>query len=69
MRMLEQMLTEGCAGFSEDDLVQLRSVLEEAEIFCIDNVSEYLFAQTDQEIWDTLFKDRGPLMIKPHLLP
>jgi hypothetical protein len=25
--------------------------------------------KTDQEIWDTLFKDRGPLMIKPHLLP
>ena len=57
------MLTEGCAGFSGDDLVQLRSDLEEAEIFCIDNVSEYLFAQTDQEIWDV--KEHFPCLAPP----
>ena len=25
--------------------------------------------KSDKEIWDALLKDRGPLMIKPHLLP
>ena len=25
--------------------------------------------KSDKEIWDALLKDRGPLMLKPHLLP
>ena len=25
--------------------------------------------KSDKEIWDALFKDRGALMLKPHLLP
>ena len=25
--------------------------------------------KSDREIWDSLLKDRGPLMLKPHLLP
>jgi len=48
--MLEQILSESDSPWC--DTAALRQSLPETEIFLIDNVSEYLYAQTDQEVWD-----------------
>ncbi len=38
--------------------------------FTRDEIRELISkGKSDKEIWDTLLKDRGPLMLKPHLLP
>jgi hypothetical protein len=49
MRILEQILTNGHPGLKMD---VFRSEIQQAEIFNIDNVAEYLYAGTDQEEWD-----------------
>ncbi len=38
--------------------------------FTRDEIRDFIAkGKTDKEIWDALLKDRGPLMLKPHLLP
>jgi len=48
MRMLEELLTDAVPHMLSD---QGKQDLRAAEVFLIDNVAEYLYAQTDQEEW------------------
>jgi hypothetical protein len=64
MRLLDEILSGRWAAeivspstgfkvpFVNLDVTELREKLPSLEVFNIDNVTEYLYAQTDQEVWD-----------------
>lgn len=49
MRMIEELMLRGADRMES---AEIRRVTAGSQVFCIDNVAEYLYAQTSQEVWD-----------------